>query len=134
MKLFLASGAFGLWTLAIAQQIPVPPEIPPAVPDETLLDKALEPLRPDGNQVGRFQLFQGQSATMQDGKEIYRIDTVTGQVWNLSSGRWQNGTEKGLTLAGWLAISEKEVFWFGEAVQKQFLYQQRAKKLPANKR
>lgn len=45
------------------------------------------PPLPDGGQIGRFQLCQGSKPMLTTGQQIntmFRIDTATGQVWEIS--------------------------------------------------
>jgi len=46
------------------------------------------PPLPDGSQVGRFQLCQGSKVAANQSQTVlalFRIDTVTGQTWELAS-------------------------------------------------
>lgn len=46
-----------------------------------------QPPMPTGSQVGRFQLCQGTKPMLNHGQQIetlFRIDTVTGQTWEIS--------------------------------------------------
>jgi hypothetical protein len=101
---YLAVGVLCLWTTSVAQ------DSRSSQPNPALIEKALEPLIPEGNQIGRFQLLESKTAKADGGHKLYRIDTMTGQVWVLNQASFQVDQGKPHTVEGWMAISEKQVF------------------------
>ena len=64
---------------------------------------------PQGSQVGRFQLCRGSKPMLTTGQQIntmFRIDTATGQVWEISPNALYNSNGDIGVLAVWQLVEE----------------------------
>lgn len=117
-KLLLGLAALGIWTLAMGQQ----PR--PAITEEEAwkaYNDSSNPLMPESKVPGRFALlpasYNGVDGILIHG--LFRLDTMTGQVWQLSATKFKTKDPEGFAVQQWNAVSETGATLLGYFMQEQ---------------
>lgn len=116
IKLSCVAVGLAIWTGVYAQQT-MPTRVEDAI---SAYAESENPLVPDGKIPGRFTLVSAEYDSGQ-GKSVglFRLDTMTGQVWEMTSTKFKTDQPQGMWITAWAVIREAQAMQMGLYLMQQ---------------